>query len=78
MKLSYALFFVMLFVTVASVALSFIVQNQFQLLGSNVSSILSIGLLFGASLFAFDDYCRENQGQLGPFAELTQSMLSHL
>ncbi|PKG37164.1 hypothetical protein CXF74_20315 [Psychromonas sp. Urea-02u-13] len=59
MKLSYTLFFLMLAITSASLVLSFIVQNQLQLLGINVSSILSIGLLFGASLYAFDDYSKE-------------------
>ncbi|WP_022940317.1 hypothetical protein [Psychromonas hadalis] len=78
MKLSYALFFLMLLVTATSVALSFVVKDQFQLLGCNVSGILSMGLLLGASLYAFDDYCKEKQGELGTLGQLTQTMLKHL
>ncbi len=58
MKLSYALFFILLFVTATSLALSLVLKDQFLLLEANVSSILSIGLLFGAALYAFDDYCK--------------------
>jgi ABC-type nickel/cobalt efflux system permease component RcnA len=64
MKLSYTLFYIMIAITSALVVLSFIIQNQLQLLGINVASILSIGLLFGASLYAFDDYSKEKHNKL--------------
>ncbi len=78
MKLSYALFFIMLFVTASSALLSFFVENQFQLLSCNVSCILSVGLLIASALYAFDDYCKEKHGKLGLFGHLTRTMLNHL
>ncbi len=78
MKLSYTLFFIMLFITAISITLSIILQDQFQILEANVSTVLSLGLLFGAALYAFDDYCKEVHGELGLFGQLTRSMLNHL
>jgi len=78
MKLSYMLFFIMLLVTIISLTLSVVLKDQFQILEANVSSVLSMGLLFGCALYAFDDHCQEVNGKLGTFGQFTRSILRHL
>ncbi|PKF62974.1 hypothetical protein CW745_05990 [Psychromonas sp. psych-6C06] len=78
MKLSYLLFTTLLCLTLTLAIFSFALNDPFHLLSCNVGCVLLLGLLFGASLFAFDDYCREKQGNLCTMAAMTRKILNYL